>query len=85
MADCLLLVTPIPEIVARDPRTGGAIGKAPIAEMEAAFDRAEIGLGAWRQRASLESRYLSNTRRAMFRILKTACGLMPNEYPIYGA
>jgi hypothetical protein len=26
MADCLLLVTPIPEIVARDPRTGGAKG-----------------------------------------------------------
>ncbi len=44
-----LLVTPIPAIVARDPRTGGAIDKAPIAEVEAAFDRAEIGLGAWRQ------------------------------------
>ena len=37
MADCLLLVTSIPEIVTRDPRTGGAIGEAPIAEVEAAF------------------------------------------------
>jgi hypothetical protein len=49
MADCFLLVTSVAKIVPRDPRTGGAIGKAPIAEVEAAFDGAEIGLGTWRQ------------------------------------
>ncbi|MGH9809506.1 MAG: hypothetical protein ACRD9W_20010, partial [Terriglobia bacterium] len=49
MADGLLLVTSIADIVTRDPRTGGAIGKAPIAEVEAAFDGAEIGLGTWGQ------------------------------------